>query len=81
MKWLHSNRSLGITTETMDLAAQYGYLEVVNWLHGNSARCTAKAMDCAAGNGHLDVVKWLHENQMEGRNTDTIWILRVVVGS
>jgi len=51
----------------MDIAVEYGHLEVVKWLHENCAEgCTTDAMDFAAKSGHLEVVKWLHENRTEG---------------
>jgi hypothetical protein len=51
----------------MDLAARFGQLEVVKWLHENRTEgCTVEAMNKAASNGHLEVVKWLHENRTEG---------------
>ena len=59
--------NLTFTENAMDLASQYGNLDVVKWLHKNREEgCTTNAMDCAADKGHLDVVKWLHENRKEG---------------
>jgi hypothetical protein len=55
------------STDEMDIAAQYGYLYIVIWLHKNHTEgCTTKAMDYAARNNHLDVVIWLHNNRKEG---------------
>ncbi|OWY90221.1 hypothetical protein PHMEG_00041750, partial [Phytophthora megakarya] len=42
----------------MDMAAGFGYLEVVQWLHDNRDEgCTSNEMDGAAANGYLDVLK------------------------
>lgn len=54
-------------TDTMDFAAAGGRLEIIQWLHENTADgCTRFAMGLAALNGHLEVLKWLHENRSEG---------------
>ena len=46
------------------MAAEYGHLEMVKWLHSSTKRIGSKGvMDVAATNGHLDVVKWLHKNR------------------
>jgi len=50
----------------MDLAAQYGRLDVVQFLHERGRDCTIEAMSMAAGYGHRDVVWFLHENRGEG---------------
>ncbi|KAG6574744.1 Ankyrin repeat protein [Phytophthora cinnamomi] len=53
--------------EAMDSAAEFGHLEVVQWLHHNRREgCTTDAMDMAACNGHLQVVKWLQSHRKEG---------------
>jgi len=49
----------------MDVAARYGHLEIVKYLHSKGFECTTDAMDWAAGNGHLAVVKYLHFNGFE----------------
>jgi hypothetical protein len=33
LKWLHSNRTEGCSTDAMDDAAENGDLEIVKWLH------------------------------------------------
>lgn len=59
--------TLGGRTDVMNLAAQYGLLAVVEWLHENCAEgCTTEAMDGAALAGHLHVVQWLHVHRTEG---------------
>ena len=54
----------------MNLAANSGHLEVVQWLHDNrSEGCTTDAMDRAAGKGHFEVVimrnKIIHREQID----------------
>ncbi|KAE9011925.1 hypothetical protein PR003_g14271 [Phytophthora rubi] len=56
----------------MDNAAANGHLEMVKWLHEQSAWCTKQAMNRAAGNGHLEVVKYLDGNRSEGCTTDAM---------
>jgi hypothetical protein len=53
--------------EAMDSAAEFGHLDVVQWLHFNRQEgCTTDAVDMAACNGHLEIVQWLHSNRSEG---------------
>ncbi|KAF0699474.1 Aste57867_9944 [Aphanomyces stellatus] len=55
---------------SLDRAATFGHLEVVQYLHDQClVECTTAAMDGAAGNGHLDVVQWLHVHRTEGCTT------------
>lgn len=59
--------------EAMDVAAELGHLEVIQWLHAHRREgCTTDAMDLAACNGHLHVVAWLHEHRREGCTTDAM---------
>lgn len=63
----------GCCQEAMDSAAEFGHLEIVQWLHENREEgCTSDAMDMAASNGHLHVVRWLHENRSEGCTTSAM---------
>ncbi|GAB9468016.1 hypothetical protein Gpo141_00005344 [Globisporangium polare] len=65
-------RALVCSSDAVDFAAQYGHLQVIQWLHlqyQNQIRCTKRAMDFAATNGHLKVVQWLHMNRREGCST------------
>lgn len=56
-----------LTHYDMDLAAEYGFLDILMYLHDvSSAGCTYAAMDYAAGLGRLDIVRFLHENRTEG---------------
>ena len=53
--------------EAMDSAAEFGHLDVLQWLHATRREgCTTDAMDMAACNGHLAIVQWLHEHRREG---------------
>ncbi|EFA79931.1 hypothetical protein PPL_06752 [Heterostelium album PN500] len=56
-----------IDNTVMDRVAQFGRLEIVQFLHENTtAQCGSDAMDKAAEMGHLDVIKFLHFNRTEG---------------
>ena len=57
---------------SVDLATEFGNLEVVEYLTRMGAFCSTRAMDWAAMKGHLDVVKWLHFNRAEGCTEDAI---------
>ncbi|KAG2938373.1 hypothetical protein PC117_g11274 [Phytophthora cactorum] len=51
----------------MDIAAEFGHLSILQWLHVNrSEGCTTNAMDNAAAVGNLEIVKWLHLYRGEG---------------
>ena len=56
----------------VDEAAFYGHLDIIKYLIGMGASCSAEAMDNAAFSGHLDVVKWLHYNRSEGCSASAI---------
>lgn len=59
--------------ESMDSAAEFGHLAIVQWLHTHRQEgCTTDAMDLAACNGHLDVVQWLHTHRTEGCTTNAM---------
>ncbi|EGG24319.1 hypothetical protein DFA_06469 [Cavenderia fasciculata] len=58
----------------IDLAAENGYLSMVEYLHfncrhGGSGPCSKVAMDRAAANGHLKIVQFLHNHRTEGCTT------------
>ncbi|KAH9096223.1 hypothetical protein Ae201684P_009459 [Aphanomyces euteiches] len=49
------------------MAATYGQLEVLQFLHKiNHMGCSKQAIDEAATHGHLAVVKWLFDNRDDG---------------
>ena len=50
---------------SLDLAAEFGNLEVVKYLTRMGASCSKRAMDGAATNVHLDIIQWLHLNRSE----------------
>ena len=52
--------------DSLDLAAEFGNLEVVEFLTRKGVSCSTNAMDFGATNGHLHVIQWLHENRFEG---------------
>ncbi|KAL2916738.1 hypothetical protein HK105_203517 [Polyrhizophydium stewartii] len=65
-----------VTIEMVDvcLAAQYGHLNLLMWLHEQMPDGSWKpwVMNSAASNGHLDCVKWLHANRTEGCTTSAM---------
>ena len=63
----NNNPNVKCTVNAMNWASQYGYLNIVQWLHTHrSEGCTNWAMNWASRYGHLDVVKFLHFNRTEG---------------
>ncbi|EGZ08861.1 hypothetical protein PHYSODRAFT_355892, partial [Phytophthora sojae] len=66
LQWLEELFYFEYSPRILDAAARGGYLEVVEFLHRQKAKCTTRAMNGAAANGHLDVVEWLHINRKEG---------------
>ncbi|EGZ10902.1 hypothetical protein PHYSODRAFT_410324, partial [Phytophthora sojae] len=58
------------TTKLMDLAAENGHWNMLEWLHGRwGCSCSTDAMDAAATNGYSEVVKWLNYHRTEGCTT------------
>ncbi|ETW06998.1 hypothetical protein H310_03097 [Aphanomyces invadans] len=56
----------GCTSLAMDVAAQYGHLHVVRYLHERRTEgCSMWAMNGAAENGHLEVVHFLQLHRPE----------------
>ncbi len=54
------SQEYGCITWAMNLAAYYGHLEIVKWLHYNRTEgCTTFAMDWAAANGRLEIIEFL----------------------
>ncbi|RLN98106.1 hypothetical protein BBJ28_00011051 [Nothophytophthora sp. Chile5] len=83
VRWLRTHSTEEVEPRAIDEAAAGGYLEVVQFLHGNwessrlatnrsSCKATARAMDRAAKNGHLAMVQWLHANRSEGCTVDAM---------
>jgi ankyrin repeat protein len=71
VKWHFSNRGMNSLWCQLDVAASFGQLAMVQFLHevdndDGPELCTTFAMNEAAANGHLEVVKWLYENRSEG---------------
>ena len=60
IKWLHYTRKEYLLNKTaMNLAAEYGHLNIIKFLYKYDYTCTQYAMYNARENGHLEVVKWL----------------------
>ncbi|EGF83292.1 hypothetical protein BATDEDRAFT_84834 [Batrachochytrium dendrobatidis JAM81] len=68
VRWLHSQSSttisMAIITQAIDIAAQVGHLDIIQFLFLNypGSTCTSAATDAAASNGFLDIVIFLHSN-------------------
>ncbi|KAF1321152.1 hypothetical protein FI667_g12051, partial [Globisporangium splendens] len=57
----------------MDHAAQYGYLDVMQWLHEIGIdEGSETAMDNAATNGYLPILQWLHVTYRDGATSDAM---------
>ncbi|EQC37782.1 hypothetical protein SDRG_04808 [Saprolegnia diclina VS20] len=53
--------------QAMDIAATWGHLAIVQYLHAHSeSNCTTQALDGAAMHGHADVVAFLVHHRREG---------------
>ena len=65
--------SLQPNLASFSLAAQWGHLHILEWLHKDFASPnvadSGNAMNAAASNGHLEIVKWLHKYRTEGCST------------
>ncbi|KAF0688345.1 Aste57867_20025 [Aphanomyces stellatus] len=73
LKWLHTHRTEGCTTNAMYSASRSGRLEVVQFLHKHRTEgCTTNAMDFSASNGHMEIVRFFHENRTEGCTTNAM---------
>ncbi|KAF0718297.1 Aste57867_1780 [Aphanomyces stellatus] len=62
-----------LSPRTMDIAANFNCLAIVEWLHFNrNEGCTTRAMDYAAAQGHLGVVRFLHSHRPESNVTSAM---------
>ncbi|KAJ3289901.1 hypothetical protein HDU76_007463, partial [Blyttiomyces sp. JEL0837] len=71
LQFLHKRGYLQPSTlsniNLLDIAARYGHLEMLKWLHQNGlGGCSTVAIDKAAAIGHYNVVGWLLKNRDEG---------------
>ncbi|EFA75039.1 hypothetical protein PPL_11724 [Heterostelium album PN500] len=68
MLLVKNNNVHNFTTKAIDLAAEQGQLEVLEYLRVNfpDLKCTTDAVDNAAANGHLEVIKHLLTHRREG---------------
>jgi hypothetical protein len=62
---LQHHLNLARSFNQIDLAAQYGHLDVIKYLHSTKKKymSSTNAVDWAARSGHLHVIKWLHSNR------------------
>lgn len=59
----------------IDLAAENGHFEIIQFLHNNSlitSRCTHRSINGAAKIGNLEIVKFLHHNLKESCTKDAM---------
>lgn len=73
VKWLHDNSNVRVQVRSafnrrpnmlMDLAAQFGSLGLIQWLHINRLdECFSKALNNAASTGNLDIARYPHDHQ------------------
>lgn len=62
IKWVHAHHIIGLDTYHLNLAAECGHLDIIQFIFGTGVPASKFAIDLAAGNGHLDVVMWLGDN-------------------
>ena len=59
------------TTDAMDLASKYEFLEVIKYLHETvGVKCSTHGIIMASRCGHLEIVKYLHKNVGANCTTD-----------
>ncbi|KAL7748015.1 hypothetical protein RI367_006561 [Sorochytrium milnesiophthora] len=73
-KWIYRQLDSDITsTEPFNVAAAMGRMDIVQWLHYETAvPCSAEAMDGAAQQARLDIVQFLHDHRTEGCTTEAM---------
>jgi len=74
LQWLTKHASRIPTYGIMDVAARYGRLRLLKYIHLNykEGGCSTSAMNWSAEYGHIDVVVWLHRNRTEGCTSNAI---------
>jgi ankyrin repeat protein len=81
LQWLKQNKLYSNEPNLIDLAAQIGNVNIVEWLHNNQPQksfpwspnfATKDAIDLAARKGHFEVVKWLYKNRTEGASRSAV---------
>lgn len=65
VKCVIENDGYDCSSEALDYAAEYGYLEIVQYLVEKGKPCTSNAIESAARNGSYEIVKCLIENGKE----------------
>ncbi|GAM20259.1 hypothetical protein SAMD00019534_034340 [Acytostelium subglobosum LB1] len=65
----------------LDVAAESGSLEMVQWVHNSmpEVTCSERLFDLAAGMGCMDILQFLHQNRTEG-GSQTAWDLAAMGG-
>ena len=62
--------------ETVELAAEKGHYEVVQWLYILGVRGDSKSLELAASGGHHDIVSYLHKHGIEPTDQSLIYAAR-----
>jgi len=63
VQWIYSFGDIEHSLHIIDVAAEYGHLEIVKYLDSIGKICTEHAMNSAIRKGYLEIVKWLHSNK------------------
>lgn len=62
VKFIYDNRFERGTTNTINIAATIGNLELVIFFEEKGLKCTGEALQNSAINNHINIVKYLHKN-------------------
>ena len=60
LKWVTSKKGYPMDEWTCYIAAECGYLQMLQWLRNKGCPWNASTCNAAVQNGNLDMVKWLH---------------------
>ena len=66
------NENMILSEYTADIAARFGYLDIVKFAHSKGCIFTTDAMNWAACYNHLPVVEFLYNHRKEGCTTDVM---------
>lgn len=62
-KYFNNRHNVHNFTDIVDIAGQYGKINVIKWFYYNTSEPRSEnVMDLAAEFGHLNTLKWIHEN-------------------
>lgn len=60
--WLQEKKYVGYENNYCSIAAEYGRLDILKWLHKNGMPLGLDLYVKAASRKHVDIIKWLYEN-------------------